>query len=456
VRKKSDLYRSNLEAADMSDEPHSRDAALARLIAEGLSRSKSGRNEQSSACPDAEVLAAYAEHILTEAEMARWEGHFADCTRCQRIIAVVAATDEFTDAGVERLSNLAAASSALPAVRRSAAGNPAAWWSSLWRKPVVWRWLVPVAGMASAAGLWFALHQAPRRETLTSHKIDATAEVPQNGVGAASARSDENQIAQSNLPAPAALAPPPEAQLQDTERPLAKSPATAKKEEAEKQEAVSNAVQAPPARAAGRPGETREYDVKDNRLPSAQPKSQVSDALSAASPQALAAAPPPPAPRRAFEGGAARQDLDRAAGAPAPARLKAFEQIVSPGIIFASPSRRVLWGVGSAGRIERSTDQGQSWQLQSSGVTADLLAGAAPSETVAWAVGRDGTILRTQDGEHWQRIAPPSETQTAASKTPLPDWISVEARDALHATITSRGFGRFATEDGGRTWIQLQ
>jgi hypothetical protein len=443
---------------DMPDDPHSRDTALARLMAEALSRSESGRTKQSSACPDAEVVAAYAEHGLTEAETARWEGHFADCSRCQKIIAVLAAAD---DAGVERLSNIAAASPAPPAARRSAAGNPAAWSSSLWRKPAVWRWLVPVAGMASAAGLWFALHQAPPRETLTSQKIGATAEAPQNGAGAAPAPSDENQIAQSNLPAPPALAPPPEARLRDKERPLAKSPTAAKKEEAEKQEAVSSAVQAPAARAAGRAAETREYDAKDNRLqpaPAAEPKSQVSDALSAAAPAAPVAAPaPPPAPPLAGEGGrAARQDFDRAAGAPAPEQLKAFAQLVNPGIVFASPSRRVLWRAGSAGSIERSTDQGQSWQPQSSGVTADLLAGAAPSETVAWVVGRDGTILRTQDGGYWLRIAPPPGTQTAASKTSLPDWISIEARDALYATITSRDLRRFATEDGGRTWVQLQ
>src|ERR1700745_34106 len=109
---------------DMPDDPHSRDTALARLVAEGLSRSKSGRSEQSPACPDAEVLAAYAERGLTEAETARWECHFADCSRCQKIIAVLAATDELTDAGVERLSNLAAASSASRVLSRLAEGNP--------------------------------------------------------------------------------------------------------------------------------------------------------------------------------------------------------------------------------------------------------------------------------------------------------------------------------------------
>ena len=65
-----------------------RDAALARLLAEAL-ESKAAEDAQSSACPDSEVLAAYAEHGLSDREASRWEGHIADCSRCQKIIAGV-------------------------------------------------------------------------------------------------------------------------------------------------------------------------------------------------------------------------------------------------------------------------------------------------------------------------------------------------------------------------------
>lgn len=451
----------------MPDDPHSRDTALARLMAEALLRSKPRQTGESSGCPDAEILAAYAEHGLAEEETARWESHFADCGRCQKIIAVLAASDdELTEAEVERLGNLAAASPVSSAVRRPFFGSAAEWWRSIWRRSALWRWLVPVAGMAAAAGLWFALHQAPSRETLSSEKLASTAAAPQSGAAqgdtaASSAKRDETQIAQSNLPAPPALAPPPEDRLRDKETESSKSPAAAKKEELQKQETSSNAVQAPPASEASRAVETREYDAKDNRpqLPRpAEPKSQASDAPTAAAPAAPVASPPPAPPAPPLSGGlggAARQDLDRAAGAPAPAQLKAFAQAVTPAIVFASPNRRALWRLGSAGRIEHSTDQGRTWQPQSSGVTADLLAGAAPSETVAWAVGRVETILRTEDGEHWQRVAPPSATQPTPT-VPSPDWTGIEARDALHATITSRDRRRFATEDGGRTWVQVQ
>src|SRR5260370_14690383 len=396
----------------MPDNPQLRDTALALLLAQALeSKSKSVGDVATSACPDVELLAAYAERSLAEEETARWESHFADCSRCQKIIAVlVASDDELSDAEVAKLGNLAAASSPAlkPAVRK------AAWWTLIWSGPAPWRWLIPAAGLASAAGLWFALHQAPPRETLSAQKIAATAEAPRNGAaqtatGASSAKPDETQAAQANLPRPPEPSPRSDLRLRDKETAPAESSAAAKKEQAQKQETVSNAVQQPRAAAAGRALDTREQDAKDNRLQlsqPAEPKAPTSDALSAAAPAAPAAAPAPPPARDVDR--AERQAFDRATRAPAAAQLKAaLAKAVSPPIVFGLPNRRALWRLTSGGSIEHSIDQGKTWQPQSSGVTADLLAGAALSETVAWAVGRRGTILRTDAGKHWQRIALP-------------------------------------------------
>ena len=445
----------------MPEDRHSKDTALARLLAQALSRSKSNGTAQASACPDAEVLAAYAEHGLAEEETSRWESHFADCSRCQKIIAVLAASgEELIEGEVVKLGNLAAASP----INRERVVRNAPWWTLIWRRPSLWRWLVPAAGLASAAGLWLALHHAPPRETLSAQKIPAAIEAPQNAAGpgatgASSAKPDETQIAQANVPPPPAASPRSEAVLRDKEAAPAESSTRAKKEQAQKQEAFSNAIEAPRNSENQRALESREDAAKDNRLQSAQSdekKSPMSDALSAAAPAAPVASPPPaPPPARELDR-AERQATDRATGAPAATQLKALAQAASPAIVFASPSRRAVWRLGSGGRLERSTDQGQTWQPQSSGVTADLLAGAAPSETVAWVVGRNGIILRTEDGEHWQRVAPPSATQPAISGNPAPDWTGIEARDALHATIISRDLRRFATEDGGRTWDQVQ
>jgi photosystem II stability/assembly factor-like uncharacterized protein len=80
----------------------------------------------------------------------------------------------------------------------------------------------------------------------------------------------------------------------------------------------------------------------------------------------------------------------------------------------------------------------------------EWLAGAAVSNSVCWLAGRNGAIARTLDGEHWERIAPPSQAAGADGK--LPDWTAITARDGLSATIIAGDGRRFDTQDGGKTW----
>jgi hypothetical protein len=446
---------------DKPDDLHSRGTALARLLAEALkSQSKPAGHGRDSSCPDAEVLAAYAEQGLAEEETARWENHFADCDRCQKIIAVLAASgEELAEAEIETSGSLAAASST---ARTPVAQNAATRWTMIWRRPVFWRWLVPAAGMASAAVLWLALRQTPPREALSAQKIATTSEAPPKKIApeataARSARPDGTQIAQADLPPPPALPPSSEAVLRDKEKAQANYSVVTRQQALKKQETSRSAAQAPPISEADAL-ETREEAAKDNRFPSAQAaeqKSPAGDAPTAAASPAPAAPSIPP-PSRVGER-AARRDFDTAAGVPSPARLKALAENAVQPIVFGSPNRRALWRLGSGGRIEHSSDEGQTWQPQTSGVTADLLAGAAASEKIAWVVGRGGIIMRTEDGEHWRQVTPPPATQSvAASRGLAPDWIGVDARDTLHATIISRDLRRFVTEDGGRTWVQEQ
>src|SRR5256885_16914766 len=99
---------------DAPGDPRLRDTALARMLADALkSRSIPADHAPISACPDAEILAAYADHDLAEDETVRWENHFADCDRCQKINAVLAASgEELTPAEVQKLGTVAAASAA--------------------------------------------------------------------------------------------------------------------------------------------------------------------------------------------------------------------------------------------------------------------------------------------------------------------------------------------------------
>jgi photosystem II stability/assembly factor-like uncharacterized protein len=121
----------------------------------------------------------------------------------------------------------------------------------------------------------------------------------------------------------------------------------------------------------------------------------------------------------------------------------------------ASPDGQAQWRFGPRGLIERLTNANAAgtaqpiWARQNSPLRADLLAGSAPSTTVCWIVGRAGAILRTTDGAAWQAIPSPA---SAARDGAAPDWVSVVARDANSATITSADGRSFSTSDAGKTW----
>src|SRR5215470_12737699 len=65
--------------------------ALARHL---RANPESGPDARDSACPDAEVLAAYHERRLPPQELTSWKEHITLCSRCQEILARLEATDE--------------------------------------------------------------------------------------------------------------------------------------------------------------------------------------------------------------------------------------------------------------------------------------------------------------------------------------------------------------------------
>lgn len=114
----------------------------------------------------------------------------------------------------------------------------------------------------------------------------------------------------------------------------------------------------------------------------------------------------------------------------------------APSPIITSPDSATMWRLGPPGFIDRSTDRGESWQRQDTGVRAALAAGFSPSAAICWLVGRQGTVIRTLDGASWEVLASPAPV----------DLVRVTARDGLSATVTAVDGRTFETADGGRTW----
>lgn len=77
----------------------------------------------------------------------------------------------------------------------------------------------------------------------------------------------------------------------------------------------------------------------------------------------------------------------------------------------AAPDERVVWAVGSGGKIVRSEDGGQSWVRQTSGTDVNLQGIAAWDEQAAIAVGNDGVVVVTGDaGRAWTRAEIPASS----------------------------------------------
>lgn len=463
------VKRASLEGADRSGEQRQeknmksdkpsdgspRDAVLARLLAEAL-EAKVPANASGSACPDAEVLAAYAENGLSAHETSRWESHIADCGRCQKVIAAILVSAESLE-GAEFKETRSPVSAS---TRRRSELRPAP--LEISRRPKLWHWWVPGLGLAAAVALWFLLHPPVSTSPASPSAAATTATSQSTGQGntaASSAKPDETQMAQANVPSP-----PPAVisggNLRDSEQRPANESADALKKAAPKQEALQNESRKLPespavsevTRADAAPA-AKEKDEAAASERETDKKVQSTDALALvpAAPTAVQAPSLQASPEAGQTQSLTRQ-LDRNARFSGTNQLKALATVASSPVVFGAPDRSELWRVGPGGLIESSSDQGQTWRPQASGVMADLLAGAAPSPKIAWAVGKGGIILRTADGEHWQRITPP----TLAPNSAPPDWTAVDARDDLHATVSSRDLHRYATADGGRTWVQQQ
>lgn len=442
--------------------------ALARLLAEALRPPDGAASD--GMCPDAGLLAAYADHNLDAAETVLWEKHFAGCPRCQKILAVLTVSSEepLSEAEVKRFGRLVAAAGGGVTEMEPRALEPkeAKKVAPFARPRTAWRWLAPAVGIAAAAALWIALRPAPPRGT-SAVTVQKTITQPSGAPG-------DSLEARADLPVPPAAASR-EAEPSPPEPQQLKSPALAQPQ-AKKNDQIANVKELPQPSAAqvdSAAGSAQSLGSSQGTgtIAPAPPQNSQGLALTEGPPAATAApaagSPPPTAAVAGAADTAAAPAAQAAAPAPAAASgaeaksgenrpLQAFAARGIAGgigagvagrvpVVIASPNRSALWRLGPGGRIERSLDQGRSWQEQSSGVTSDLLGGAAPSDKVAWIAGRAGVILRTTDGEHWQRVISPEATT---------DWTSIEASDALRATVTSSDRRRFATENSGQTWKQ--
>lgn len=392
-------------------------------------------------CVDAESLAAWMEGALTSEAHAAVERHAAECARCQALLASMART--------------------VPSV------DSRPWWRS-----VAVRWLVPATAIATALVVWVFVGSGLRQSKAPK---PAVMEVSQ-------AAKTDSSIAAPTPPRTVPEEPqaPPQSLQGQTQHDAAatrkepdKSERSSRDLEASRLEAAARAKPAvKPSTVAGNATGAR---VDATRPASPQISADNAVRRSPTAPAAAAATPPPPAAQpvagllpqpapnspsaeskpRSPSGVAETANMFREARAQGIAadRLSAVGGVPIGGLEIPSPEPNYRWRILPNARVQRSTDGGLTWAVvdplgsasrEAAAAPAILMAGSSPARDVCWIVGRAGLVLLTTDGGAiWQR-RPFAE--------PV-DLSSVTASSSTIAVVGTADGRRFATADGGATWV---
>jgi hypothetical protein len=384
--------------------------------------------------PDAEILSAFAERSLLEPDRATILTHLATCADCREILALaLPATEEFAAASLK--------------LRHS------------WLTWPAFRWGFATAGVAVIAlGLVEFEHHRPAHSATVARQVAPAAisaemkkavaptlAPEQNALekSAGIAKKNVSQIAEARL-----RHVPVGSRAHTPERLQAAAPALVARQQAPN----------PPASA------SQMVEVQVQRAPL---NAQTADA------QIAKASPANGSAEQFFSNSL---PLTRAK----PADIEPL-QTGSAGAMMATPR----WSITAVGGLQRSLDQGKTWQdidvngsaLPSQSVAAGAMSGpmkaanvqqksmAAPSagkvsvtpiffRTVTaagsevWAGGSDAALFHSIDGgNHWTRVLPSSSDAVLTG-----DVLSVEFSDPQHGSVTTSTPEIWTTTDGGQTW----
>ncbi|MGB9463903.1 MAG: hypothetical protein WBR10_02215 [Candidatus Acidiferrum sp.] len=452
-------------------------------------------------CPDPETLASYHDGSLSPDELNLWKHHVVGCERCQLVLAHLATPLEIS-VNLETSENVPAIiEPSLPSKVLSLDSRPI---TGPKRPPSArWLWLVPSGAIAAGLLAWVSLQESIRAPLAPPPSV----EVAENRPPASTAPSAKSVPGDSIASKESAEKDQPAYPSAGATAGAASADRDSGANELHKQEQLTR--QAPfeyPAKTAPRTSIDAQKQIQqaariaggaagafDQKKLDAQAAPKLEERA-----RKYATTPPPPPPPALVQSngqpsfiadGAAASLADKVAPAPAPAppaasgaskakapsvdAISASTQTVEvtaepPALggarammraaalqdphVFAAPGGKQLWRLGPAGLLEHSTNSGEKWMLQTTGVNTDLLAGSAPSAKVSWIVGSSGTILRTTDGgAHWTKLDSPVTN----------DLIGVRATDATHAWIwfvpdQATGLAKtYQTTDGGVTWSPL-
>jgi hypothetical protein len=437
-----------------------RDRSFEQALARNLRAAAAESAAPSKMCADAETLAAYHASSLSPEHMTSLKQHIAACPRCEEILTQLEATEEIPleVPGAERVG---------AGVSEGGVFRPA--------RMRYWQWLVPAGAVAAGLLVWISLRQ-PMPLRVETAKNEAPSIMAQQNSPLAqplvpSAPAEDKTKESSAIggvagnPSPTRRAGVPESLARDAKKlksplPMGSGSSTAPdvsvngraakslESSAEPAFTASNAISAGERQDLAKQAEVDAFAPAPAPVPAPTPP-VVSQPPAAESVRVTTEATAPPKRRAKVAAASATPtaqlpdgDTGRMLVAGAAVQLANAR---TPTIISPPSGSSSMWRVGAAGRIEHSADSGATWDLQSSGVIADLVAGSASSEKICWVVGRNGTIVRTTDaGATWSSLQSPISD----------DLRAIFAVNAQEATIFS-DHQAYQTTDGGLTWTKL-
>jgi len=377
--------------------------------------------QSAGAHPDANLLAAFAEHALLEKEVAAVTAHLAECADCREYLAVAFAVEERE----------------IPAAARPSTGTN--WFRE-------WRWIASAAAACCVVAAALQYYGAPpavvRSTRLKSMNVSSEAIAPP-AVEPAKTRTETPAVA-------LASAQRSKVESSSITKPEAPVLMAEKKDVAPQDLAPPPLPSAPPVQATesaqiNRSLETPKVDavssfVEPERSVASQPAPRRQE-LSASSPGTSAALPK----LRSTSGFIAGTALRAAAGNKAALKTQTRELPVALWSINASPDTAGI----SHGVVQRSTDKGQTWEIVPLSERVSFRAVAASGLEV-WAGGSEGRLFHSSDGgSNWVEINVAGESSKLKA-----DIVRIDVRDRSHVAVTAASGERWASRDGGGYWTR--
>jgi hypothetical protein len=473
---------------------------------DGLLRRSLMRDVAPGDCPAPDVLAAYQEGSLEGEELARHELHFSRCARCrEQLVAMARARAEVE---VPALALTAAAKAASPAIAaadsRDDRTHPR---RRIWL--LDWRFLAPVAAVLAITAVLYtqlahraekpvAFHNeiamsktepqpAPQPPTaIPEARLSEPAATPstRNALGAAHGASREKPA--KKVPSPSSTTNRDQALFAENAAgvagtpttpaaPLPKNSVSSRKTYSASTGGVGGAFMGGSAAGSGAgttsAGRMRPAPPAAPSAAAASPSAQQTPPPAAADITSVTVEAPPAAEAQKANAkpAATTQSVTVQAEAPAvetapgnkpapaaehakiqmPVEGRAFQQLTKVETrekIIKTPDSAVMYRIAEAGFVERTQDNGATWQGQQVDPTAEIIAGSAPAAKICWLVGRNGVIYLTKDGTNWTKIRLPAQV----------DFVQVAATSASSATVTAADGRKFSTRNGGKTWTLVQ